>query len=154
MDTVDSTPSHRKYTTDVFGTSLDYTDSQQGQPSYNTEKAGTFPRGFSKTYFDLKQEPSTNRENRNDQRDNSSGLSFSVPPKPKWSTETSSVKKPQALLPDDNEETSRTWFTGSSKYCSQSLEKTEVDCQQLLNTMLTGTSLTVQASPARVSNTC
>ncbi len=123
MDTVDSTPSHRKYTTDVFGTSLDYTDSQQGQPSYNTEKAGTFPRGFSKTYFDLKQEPSTNRENRNDQRDNSSGLSFSVPPKPKWSTETSSVKKPQALLPDDNEETSRTWFTGSSKYCSQSLEK-------------------------------
>lgn len=125
MDTVDSTPSHRKDTTDyVFGTSLDYTDSQQGQASYNTEKAGTFPRGFSKTYFDLKQEPSTNRENRNDQRDNSSGLSFSVSPKPKWSTETSSVKKPQTLLPDDNEETSRTWFTGSSKYCSQSLEWT------------------------------
>lgn len=125
MDTVDSTPSHRKDTTDyVFGTSLDYTDSQQGQASYNTEKAGTLPRGFSKTYFDLKQEPSTNRENRNDQRDNSSGLSFSVSPKPKWSTETSSVKKPQTLLPDDNEETSRTWFTGSSKYCSQSLEWT------------------------------
>ncbi|XP_016376091.1 uncharacterized protein LOC107714676 isoform X1 [Sinocyclocheilus rhinocerous] len=125
MDMVDSTPSHRKYTTDyVFGTSLDYTDSQQGKPSYDTEKAETFPRGFSKTYFDLKQKPSTNRENRNDQRDNSSGLSFSVSSKPKWSTEMSSVKKPQSLLPDDNEETSRTLFTGSSKYCSQSLERT------------------------------
>uniref|UniRef100_A0A8C2AUD0 PDZ domain-containing protein n=1 Tax=Cyprinus carpio TaxID=7962 RepID=A0A8C2AUD0_CYPCA len=126
MDTVDSTPSHRKNTTDyVFGTSLDYSDSQQGKPSYDTVKAGTFPRGFSKTYIDRKQEPSTNRENRNDQRDNSSGLSFSVSSKPKWSTETSSVKKPQSLLPDDNEETSRTLFTGSSNYCSQSLERTK-----------------------------
>ncbi|XP_016387773.1 uncharacterized protein LOC107723583 [Sinocyclocheilus rhinocerous] len=125
MDTVDCTPRHRKYTTDyVFGASLDCTDSQQEKPSYNIEKAETFPRGFSKTYFDPKQEPSTNRENRNDQRDNSSGLSFSVSSKPKWSTEMSSVKKAQSLLPDDNEETSRTWFTGSPKYCSQSLERT------------------------------
>ncbi|XP_026140419.1 general transcriptional corepressor trfA-like [Carassius auratus] len=125
MDMVDSTPSHRKYTTDhVFGTSLDHTDSQQGKPSYDTEKARTFPRGFSKTYFDRKQEPSTNRENRNDQRDSSSGLSFSGSSKPKRSTETSTVKKPQSLLPDDNEEPSRTLFTGSSKYCSQSLERT------------------------------
>ncbi|KAL1259389.1 hypothetical protein QQF64_009966 [Cirrhinus molitorella] len=124
-DTVDSTPSHRKYTTDyVFGSSSDCTDSQQGKPPYNTEKAGTFPRGVSKPYFDMKQEPSTNRENRNDHRDNSSGLGISVSSKPKWSTETSSVKTAQTFLPEDNEETSHPRFTGSPKYCSQSLERT------------------------------
>ncbi|XP_043116134.1 uncharacterized protein si:dkey-92i15.4 [Puntigrus tetrazona] len=127
MDMVDSTQSHIKYTTDYeSGTFLDYTDSQQGKPSYDTEKARTFPRGFSKSYFDPKHEPSTNRENRNDQRDSSSGLSFSasLSSKPKWSIEISSIKKPQSFLPKDNEETSRTSFTGSSKYCSQSLERT------------------------------
>ncbi|XP_073703523.1 uncharacterized protein [Garra rufa] len=124
-DTVDSTPSHRKYTTDyVFGSSSHSTDSQQGKPSYNIEKAGTFPRGVSKPYFDLKQEPSTNRENRNDQMANSSGLGFSVSSKPKWSRETSSVKTAQSLLPEDNEETSKPRVTGSPKYCSQSLERT------------------------------
>ncbi|KAL0172236.1 hypothetical protein M9458_032547, partial [Cirrhinus mrigala] len=124
-NTVDSTPSHRKYTTNyASGSSSDSTDSQQGKPAYNTEKAGTFPRGFSKPYFDPKQEPSTNRENRNDQRNNSSGLSFSVSTKPKWSTETSSVKTAPSLLPEDNKETSKPGFTGSPEYCSQSLERT------------------------------
>ncbi|XP_056123736.1 homeobox-like protein HDP1 [Rhinichthys klamathensis goyatoka] len=124
MGTVDSTPSHRKYTTDsVFGTS-DFSDSQQGKPSYNVDKARTLPRGFSKTYLCQKQEPSTNKENKNDQRDNSSGLSFSMSSKPTSSTEMSSVKKVQPLLPEDNEETSRQLLTGSSKYCSQSLERT------------------------------
>ncbi len=123
MDMGDSTASHRN-TDNVFGTSLDYTDSQKEKPSYDTEKAGTFPRGFSKTYFDPKHKPSTNRENRNDLRDNSSGLSFSVSSKPEWSKEMSYVKKPQALLPEDKEETSRMRNTGFSKYCSQSLEMT------------------------------
>ncbi|KAI2655299.1 Pro-interleukin-16 [Labeo rohita] len=124
-NTVDSTPNHRKYTTDyVFGGTSDSTDSQQGKPAYNIEKAGTFPRGFSKPYFGPKQEPSTDMENRNDQRNNSSGLHFSVSTKPKWSTETSSVKTAQSLLPEDNEETSKAGLTGSPKYCSQSLERT------------------------------
>uniref|UniRef100_A0A8C1R712 Si:dkey-92i15.4 n=1 Tax=Cyprinus carpio TaxID=7962 RepID=A0A8C1R712_CYPCA len=134
MDTVDCTPRHRKYTTDyVFGASLDCTDIQQEKPYYNTEKAGTFPRGFSKTYFVPKQEPSTNRENRNDHRDNSSRLSFSVSSKPKWSTEMSSVKKAQSLLPDDNEETSRTCFTGSPKNFSQSLATATAQCNARRN---------------------
>ncbi|XP_059363715.1 uncharacterized protein LOC132102971 isoform X2 [Carassius carassius] len=125
MDPVDCTPRHRKYIPDyVFGASLDCTEIQQEKPSYNAEKAGTFPRGFSKAHFVPKQETSTNRENRNYQRDSSSGLSFSVSSKPKWSTERSSVKKAQSLLPDDKEDTSRMLFTGSSKYCSQSLERT------------------------------
>ncbi|CAM4699981.1 unnamed protein product [Leuciscus chuanchicus] len=124
MDTVDSTPSHRKYTTDsVFGTS-DFSDSQQGKPSCNVNKARTLPRGFSKTYLCQKQEPSTNKENKNDQRDNFSGLSFSMSSKTTSSTEMSSVKKVQSLLPEDNEETSRKCLTGSPKYCSQSLERT------------------------------
>lgn len=124
MDTVDSTPSHRKYTTDsVFGTS-DFSDSQQGKPSYNVDKARTLPRGFSKTYLCQKQEPSTNKENKNDQRDNFSELSFSMSSKPTSSTEMSSVKKVQSLLPEDKEETSRKCLTGSPKYCSQSLERT------------------------------
>ncbi|XP_052475045.1 uncharacterized protein LOC128030974 [Carassius gibelio] len=125
MDTVDCTPRHIKYIPDyVFGASLDCTDIHQEKPSYNGEKAGTFPRGFSKAYSVPKQEPSTNRENRNYQRDSSSGLSFSVSSKPKLSTEMSSAKKTQSLLPDDKEGTSRMWFTGSSKYCCQSLERT------------------------------
>lgn len=119
MDTVDSTPSHRKYTTDsVFGTS-DFSDSQQGKPSCNVDKA----RGFSKTYLCQKQEPSTNKENKNDQRDNFSGLSFSTSSKPTSSTEMSSVKKVQSLLPEDSEETIRKCLTGSPKHCSQSLER-------------------------------
>ncbi|XP_077067075.1 uncharacterized protein LOC143720953 isoform X2 [Siphateles boraxobius] len=124
MDTVDSTPSHRKYTTDsVFGTS-DFSDSQQGKHSYNVDKDRTLPRGFSKTYLCQKQEPSTNKENKNDQRDNSSGLSFSMSSKPTSSTEMSSFKKVQSLLPENNEETSRMCLTGSPKHCSQSLERT------------------------------
>ncbi|XP_067304909.1 dentin sialophosphoprotein isoform X2 [Pseudorasbora parva] len=118
MDIVDSTP---KYTTDsVFGTSSDSPDSLRGKPSNNIEKARTLPRGFSNTYLGPKQEPSNNRENKNDQRDNSSGLSFSVSSKPTWSSEISSVKKVQPLLPEDNEETSRRF----PKYCIQSLERT------------------------------
>ncbi|XP_048009148.1 dentin sialophosphoprotein [Megalobrama amblycephala] len=121
MDTVDSTPSQRKYTTDsVFGTSSKFSDSQQGKPSFNVEKSRSLPRGFPKTYLVPKQEPSTNRENKTDQRDNSSGLSFSMSPKPKWSAEMSSIKKVESLLPEDNEETSR---RGSPEYCSQSLER-------------------------------
>ncbi|XP_039535565.1 uncharacterized protein si:dkey-92i15.4 [Pimephales promelas] len=124
MDAVDSTPSHRKYTTDsVFGTS-DLSDSQQGKPFYNVDKARSLPRGFSKTYLCQKQEPSTYKGNKNDQRDNSSGLSFSVSSKPTSITEMSSVKKVQTLLPEDNEETRRKLLTGSSKYCSQSLQRT------------------------------
>ncbi|KAK7147496.1 hypothetical protein R3I94_010123 [Phoxinus phoxinus] len=120
MDTVDSTPSHRKYTTDsVFGTS-DFSDSQQGKPSYNVDNARILPRGFSKTSLCQKQKPSTNKENKIDQRDNSSGLSFSMSSKPTTSTEMTSVKKVQSLLPEDNEETSRKWLTASPKYCSQS----------------------------------
>ncbi|XP_067260618.1 uro-adherence factor A [Chanodichthys erythropterus] len=124
IDTVDSTPSHRKYNTDsLFGTS-NSSDSQQGKPSFNVEKARSLPRGFPKTYIVPKQEPSTNRDNKTDQGDNSSGLSFSMSPKPKWSAEMSSIKKVESLLPEDNEETSRRGFTGSPKFCSQSLERT------------------------------
>lgn len=144
MDTVDSTPSNRKYTTDsVFETSSNSSDSQQGKPSFNVEKARSLPRGFSKTYLVQKQEPSTNRENKTVQRDNSSGLSFSMSPKPKWSAEMSSIKKVESLLPEDNEETSRRGFTGSPKYCSQSLERTR-----------SSLSATAQYNARRNQSTC
>nr|XP_005169805.2 dentin sialophosphoprotein [Danio rerio]XP_005169807.2 dentin sialophosphoprotein [Danio rerio]XP_021328662.1 dentin sialophosphoprotein [Danio rerio] len=118
MDTVDSTPSQGKNTTD----SSDYTQSQQNKPLDNAEKAGTFPRRFSKTYFGPKPEPSLNNENRNVQRENPSGLSSSLSSKPKWSTE--SYKNAQSLLHNNNEESSKRAFTGSPNYCSQSLERT------------------------------
>ncbi|XP_056331751.1 dentin sialophosphoprotein [Danio aesculapii] len=118
MDTVDSTPSQRKNTTNPS----DYIHSQQDKPSDNAEKAGTFPRRFSTTYFGPKPELSLNNDNRNDQRENPSGLSSSLSSKPKWSTE--SYKNTQSLLHDDNKESSKRVLTGSPKYCSQSLERT------------------------------
>lgn len=116
--TSDSILRPRKTSTESPSGPLSPSDSQQMRPSYSVEKAGTFPRWFSKneqTFFDKMQEPST-PEIRDDQRDASCGEFLSKP----TNMETSAHKKFQSFSPAD-EETSK---KRSSGFFGRPLERT------------------------------
>ncbi|XP_052003455.1 uncharacterized protein LOC127658286 isoform X2 [Xyrauchen texanus] len=127
-DAMDSIPSCRKSTTESqSGTASPSSDIQQSRLLYRVDKAGTFPRQFSKNekaFFGKMQGPSNNLENENDKKDASSGLNVPVSSKPKWSMERTFEKKKKFILPADNEEMSRMWCAGSPEFCSRSIERT------------------------------
>lgn len=115
----------RKTSTESPSGPLSPSDSQQ-RPSYTVEKAGTFPRWFSKneqTFFDKMQEPST-PEIRDDQRDASSGAFLSKP----TSMESPTRKKFQSFTPAD-EETSK---IRSSGFCSRPLERSRSNLSDIV----------------------
>ncbi|XP_051576500.1 uncharacterized protein LOC127453830 isoform X2 [Myxocyprinus asiaticus] len=127
-DAMDSTPNCRKSTTESkSGTPSPSFDVQQRRLSYSVDKAGTFPRQFSKnerTFFGQMQEPSTTLENENEKREASPGLSVLASSKPNWNLERLFEKQNLSRLPADHEEASSMWFKGSPEFYSLSLERT------------------------------
>ncbi|XP_051999816.1 uncharacterized protein si:dkey-92i15.4 [Xyrauchen texanus] len=127
-DVMDSIPNRRKSTTESkSGNPSPSSDVQQRRPFYSIDKAGTFPRQFSKkerTLFGHMQEPCTTIENKNEKREATPGLSVPESSKLNWSMERSFEKKNLSRLPADHEEASSMWFKGSPEFCGLSLERT------------------------------
>ncbi|KAI7807201.1 putative dentin sialophosphoprotein, partial [Triplophysa rosa] len=137
---------HRKTCTDSPSGPLSPSDSQQRRPSYTVEKAGTFPRWFSKneqTFFDKIEEPST-PEIRNDQRDASSGDFLSKP----MSMETHTHKKFQSFTAAD-EKTSK---MRSSEFYRGSLERTRSNLSDIAQPSGTHAQSTGLEGGSNISN--